>query len=244
MATILITSGGTKVYIDEVRHIGNMSSGRFGAELARWALKLGHSVIFLYAKGSQRPDQLTLNLKGNTTENRDAKLMTDIGYLLTDQQYLHAVQTRLFMIEYRDFNDYAEKLEKWCRKPLVDCILLTAAVSDYGMPATGGKISSDKDEITFTLTKNPKLITLVKGWAPKATLVGFKLLVDTTPEEMWEAVKKQMDAAGSDWVVANDLRSIKEGKHTVHLYLKDCSDPVTFDKDPALRVIECVAEGK
>ena len=56
MATILITSGGTKVYIDEVRHVGNMSSGRFGADLAREALRLGHTVIFLYATVAAEKD--------------------------------------------------------------------------------------------------------------------------------------------------------------------------------------------
>ena len=31
---ILITSGGTKVKIDQVRHIGNMSKGTFGSKIA------------------------------------------------------------------------------------------------------------------------------------------------------------------------------------------------------------------
>ena len=220
MATILITSGGTKVAIDEVRHIGNMSSGRFGANLAREALKMGHTVIFLHAKGSHRPDQVTLDLRANTRENRDEGLMKGIGELLADQSYLNAVYTNLIMVEYRDFYDYAEKLEHWSRKSGLDYILLAAAVSDYGMPATGGKISSDKDEIAFTLTKLPKLIAKVKQWAPKATLVGFKLLVDATESEMDAAVQKQFDAAGSDFVVANDLRDIKSGYHRVYVYAK------------------------
>ena len=37
---VLITSGGTKVPIDTVRHIGNMSSGTFGAKIAFQLLEL------------------------------------------------------------------------------------------------------------------------------------------------------------------------------------------------------------
>ena len=40
---VLITSGGTKVPIDTVRHIGNMSSGTFGAKIAFQLLELGHN---------------------------------------------------------------------------------------------------------------------------------------------------------------------------------------------------------
>ncbi len=41
---VLITSGGTKVPIDSVRHIGNMSSGTFGAKIGYEALRAGHNV--------------------------------------------------------------------------------------------------------------------------------------------------------------------------------------------------------
>ena len=45
MATILITSGPTRQYIDRVRYLTNASSGRMGACLAEAALSLGHRVI-------------------------------------------------------------------------------------------------------------------------------------------------------------------------------------------------------
>lgn len=220
MATILITSGGTKVHIDEVRHVGNMSSGRFGADLARAALMRGHEVIFIYAKGSVRPDQVTLNLRGNTEANRDHKLMQDIAMVLGDVRYLEAVNSRLYMDEYRDFDEYAAKLEKWLTKlgHPPEVTMLTAAVSDYGMPPVGGKISSDKDEISFTMTRLPKLISKVKEWCPTTYLVGFKLLVGATLVDAANAVKKQQDVAHSDLVVVNDIREIKKGNHVLWVF--------------------------
>jgi len=229
MAMILITSGGTKVRIDEVRHIGNMSSGRFGADLARAALRQGHQVIFLHAKGSERPDRLTVDLKSKNCLSIFCKE-------LIDDKYLDAVQKNLFCIEYADFDSYAALLEKWLLQAKPDLTLLAAAVSDYGMPPTGGKISSDKDEISFTLTRLPKLITKVKQWCPTTKLIGFKLLVRASPEQIQQAVQSQIAAAGSDFVVVNDLEDIRKGTHIVHLYEAARMEQVeTFMETPSNR---------
>ena len=54
---ILITSGGCKVPIDDVRHIGNFSSGRYGAELLyNFWITGGHDIIFFHEKGSSTGD--------------------------------------------------------------------------------------------------------------------------------------------------------------------------------------------
>lgn len=226
MRTFLITSGGTKVRLDEVRHVGNMSSGRFGADIARAALRAGHYVVFLYAKGSIRPDQAVLDL-----DVPYADLLQQVTTVLADQAFLAGVRDNLNMIEYSDFDDYAKKLEIWARDT-PDVTILAAAVSDYGMPPTDGKISSDKDEITFTMTKLPKLITKIREWAPETLLVGFKLLVDTTLSAMTEAANKQIKDAGSDFVVANDLRDIKQGRHTLYVYGKTGA-PFVSNTNPA-----------
>ncbi len=44
MATILITSGPTRQYLDPVRYLTNASSGKMGAALCQAALDLGHEV--------------------------------------------------------------------------------------------------------------------------------------------------------------------------------------------------------
>ncbi|MCC6494215.1 MAG: phosphopantothenoylcysteine decarboxylase, partial [Pirellulales bacterium] len=47
MASILITSGPTRQYIDPVRYLTNASSGRMGSALAAAALELGHEVTII-----------------------------------------------------------------------------------------------------------------------------------------------------------------------------------------------------
>lgn len=46
---ILITSGGTRVPIDSVRHIANMSTGRYGAELADAFLDMERDINVLFS---------------------------------------------------------------------------------------------------------------------------------------------------------------------------------------------------
>ena len=52
---VLITSGGTKIKIDMVRSISNMSRGTFGSQIADSFLEEGWNVDFLAAKDSRLP---------------------------------------------------------------------------------------------------------------------------------------------------------------------------------------------
>lgn len=208
---ILITSGGTKVPLDEVRHLGNMSSGRFGADIAKAALRAGHKVTFLCAKGSVRPDEVTLNLgHGNSIRTLSA--------LLTDGDLIWGYRNLLTVDQFANFDEYASKLQQHLERDKPDVTMLAAAVSDYGGVPVVGKIPSDQDSMTFTLTRLPKLITHVKEWCPTTFLVGFKLLAGATPLGLFEAAQKQIVAARSDLVVANDLHDIKRGKHLLHVF--------------------------
>ncbi len=50
---ILVTSGGTSEYIDDVRIITNISTGKLGAKIAYAFLRAGHEVIYLHGKRSE-----------------------------------------------------------------------------------------------------------------------------------------------------------------------------------------------
>ncbi len=53
---ILVTSGPTRVPLDEVRFISSRSSGKLGVEIACLLLAHGAKVTFLHGTGSLRPD--------------------------------------------------------------------------------------------------------------------------------------------------------------------------------------------
>lgn len=241
MKTVLVTSGGTMVYIDPVRHfvnyfpedeiddpigLRNMSHGTFGSMIATEFLKAGHRVIFLCAKHSKRPYTVVYNAR---------RMFLDPAYWLDFENEKYNV-SRLFQcyggnygeIEYDTFDDYSEKLGLILKgeisppvgvfrtgwKP--DITVLAAAVSDYGVVEHPEKIRSG-DALTIQMSPLPKLISNVKKWHPETTLVGFKLLVQATREELVAAARKSIETNNCDIVVANDLASIRAANHTVHL---------------------------
>ena len=217
---ILITSGGTKIPIDRVRHIANMSSGTFGSKIAYEALKLEHNVGFFYAKNSKTPFTFNSNLIQLGRDN-----------LLKEMSRLESIKYDMFMYgskynewTYDSFDTYMSELERMISQTIPDVIILAAAVSDYGVDNyVDGKIRSKDADMTIRLKALPKVISKVKQWAPNARLVGFKLLVDSTDNELVERAYESVKANGCDMVVANDLRDIKNNAHKLIIVKKDGS---------------------
>jgi len=52
----IITAGGTREPIDEVRFVGNNSTGQLGSDIADEAFKGGRSVCFIHGHGSTMPE--------------------------------------------------------------------------------------------------------------------------------------------------------------------------------------------
>jgi len=221
MKKVLISSGGTSVPIDDVRKITNMSSGRFGCQIARVALKDSHRVYYLCAKGSRRPFVVDADL--------DRRSLDDIVEELAEINKLHR---HSWYVErpYGTFDEYAGGLETLLRQEHPDITILAAAVSDFGVARTEGKISSGKNK-SLKFEPLPKLIKHVKEWCPATMLVGFKLLSGSTPEQLKAAAMKQIKEAGSDLVVANDLTDLRAGQHKLTIFENDGASSVIGPSD-------------
>jgi len=203
---VLITSGGTKTMIDSVRHIGNMSNGTFGKNIANEFLTHDNcEVTFLYAKNSKAPHIFNVNafdiLEGSF------KKCEEFRQNLLNKPYKYVC------IPYDNFDKYAELL-RLLLKSRWDIIILAAAVSDFTPESpANGKIDSNVNNLTINLVKTPKLISEVRGYCPDAYIVGFKLLVGSTDEELLTAMNKQLKTNDINMVVGNDLRDIKNDEH-------------------------------
>lgn len=220
---ILITSGGTKIPIDKVRDITNMSKGTFGSKIASELLKLGHEVIFFKAKNSKSPFQFDYNFFGKAALAQEA-FNKKVDFV--NQHY-----SRYNELEYSTFNEYREILERIIKFNQPDVVMLAAAVSDYGVENPhDGKIRSN-DLLTIKLVQLPKIIHLIKTWHPNCKLVGFKLLVGSKEYELVDAAKRSIAENGCDMIVANDLTDIKDGKHKVHLVFPK-TDTLLYETDP------------
>lgn len=204
---VLITSGGTKIKIDSVRDITNMSSGTFGSKIATQFLELGHQVVFLHAKNSKTPFKLELDLLTDNSalqkvmyKQRDVFRYQSLGATYQEQTFQY-------------YQDYAQNLWNLIESQKPDIVILVAAVSDYDVKnSVNGKIRSSSD-MNIELTILPKLISQIKLKHPEVFLVGFKLLVDSTEEQLKTEILKSIENNQCDLVVGNDLTDLKNGKH-------------------------------
>jgi phosphopantothenate-cysteine ligase len=209
---VLVTSGGTKIPIDTVRHIANMSKGTFGSKLATWFLKNNQKVDFLCASGSKTPFSTNIDL--NSVSPSEA-----VGALAKLCWFSENFGDNYHQYDYKTFDDYSKDLCNLIDEKKVehtpDIIVLAAAVSDYGTKPMNGKIRSKDEDMSIQLHKLPKLIGRIKKKCPSAFLVGFKLLVGSTDSELIEAARQSIKKNGCDMVIANDLRDIKNDDHRV-----------------------------
>jgi phosphopantothenate--cysteine ligase len=225
---VLLTSGGTKVPIDRVRSITNMSRGTFGAKIARQLLLYPDvNLTYLGAKEFRMP--FSVHEDFAASQNYEA-IQTVVERAV---QYTNCKE-RYCQITYKTFDDYAARL-KGCfaadiHRP--DVVILAAAVSDYIVPnPVDGKVRST-DNLAVQLEKAPKLIRQIKEWHPDCKLIGFKLLVDSNDEELILAARDSIDKNGCDLVVANDLRDIRAGKHRLLLVSDTIEEHHSREDDP------------
>lgn len=227
MRKVLITSGGTKVPIDRVRHIANMSSGTFGSKIALESLKAGFRTDFFYAKNSKTPFTFKANLmEGGVTEYLNSMVELE---LMKDNIRKYA--DNYTESTYEDFDTYNIFLRDRILEEKPNIIVLAAAVSDYGVENyVDGKIRSrNESDMTIKLKPLPKIISKVREWQPDAYIVGFKLLVDSTREELIEASMKSIKDNDCDMIVANDLRDIKKNSHKLIILQRNVKGIQTFD---------------
>lgn len=225
---ILLTSGGTKIPIDEVRHIANMSSGTFGAKIGVECLNRGHDLYFMASKDSKTPTKFTYDFAKNSREF----ITTEV---IKNAIWHESISSRYAEVTYTSFDDYLETLKDFIDIGRIDAIILAAAVSDYGCVPHEGKVKS-KDDMNIQLYPLPKIISKIKNeWGYKGILVGFKLLVGSTEEELFKASYSSIIKNNCDFVVANDLRDIKNNNHKIMIV--DRKDYTHYPKEKSVTSI-------
>lgn len=204
---ILITSGGTRVPIDNVRSITNFSNGGFGRRLAIEFLLKNHHVTHLHSINAPTPFEFKVDLVNARGKDYSSEL-----------ESLHCF-SRKYMSKYSSFTfdtytDYIISISGLSTAFKYDVILLCAAVSDFTVDVTEAKLSSDMNH-SLSLTPTKKVIDIVRKNQPNTKLVGFKLLSNVLEEELFQASFNQINKSGSDIVIANRLEDIKGVNKTV-----------------------------
>jgi phosphopantothenate-cysteine ligase len=215
---ILVTGGGTLVPIDDVRQITNMSTGRFSTAISEAALRRGAHVWHVHGKGALTP-----------FDSR-ARFHLDCPDITAELARLQALKAEYDEVKHRlnvvplvegTVPEYAETLERLLKTEPIDIVFLAMAVSDFAPIPDPGKIASEIDELVVHCRRLPKLIRSVRDWSPSVYLIGFKLLSGSTEAALIDRARRDLTVNRADLTVANDLRLIRQGRHTIHLVRPD-----------------------
>ena len=224
---ILVTSGGTSEAIDQVRSITNHSTGRLGKVITETLLKAGHQVCLITTRQALKPElhpNLTMIEIQNTSD-----LLQEMKRIVPDYQVLiHSMAVSDYSPVYMaglDEVQASQDLSEFLHKKNME-----------------SKISS-KDEVqVLFLKKNPKIISLVKEWKPSIHLIGFKLLVDVTKENLIQIARESLEKNQADLIVANDLTQINANQHLAYLVEEKDYQLVTSKQEIADFLVKRIQE--
>jgi phosphopantothenoylcysteine decarboxylase/phosphopantothenate--cysteine ligase len=180
---VLITGGATREKIDGIRFISNVSTGQTAARICERFALAGWQVTYLHGEQAVQP-------------NSDAKI-----------------------VEFTNVEDLNERLRAELGREDYAAVIQCAAVSDYTIDRVNGttpnsqaKIPSEQ-ALRLELRPTSKILPNLKEYSRNKNLrvVGFKLLNNSTPEELQTAADKIL-TAGADVVVANDWAQLTQDR--------------------------------
>ena len=219
---ILITGGPTNEPIDEVMKITNMSTGSMPVRLAQLFEEAGDQVCFIVNK--------SVNTRGLTCRMHKIETTQDMYQALEEEsaQHYDAVIHASAVGDYKpQFSFLLEDLAKELYEKSKDggfsseAEILSILENPDCVVDDGSKISSYQKNLTVKLGLTPKLISHLRRWYPDALLVGFKLLENVSKEELVEVAKKLCNKNQMDYIMANDLAKLREGKSARHLVSRE-----------------------
>ena len=99
----------------------------------------------------------------------------------------------------------SDSLEKLLKQSInnYDIVIHAAAVSDFSVVSTPGKIDS-ASTVDLRLTPQKKIIDEIKKWNPSIKLIGFKA-IHTISDQALQELKTKMKKNSADAVIINDI---------------------------------------
>jgi len=174
---ILITSGGTMEYIDPIRVITNLSSGKMGYAIVKECLEQGAKVTHIVGNSSIYSTSNSFNLENLITikVNTSDEMYSKVIYEITSKKY--------------------------------DIVIFAAAVTDFKLAQTSDKKipSQISRSINLELIPTKKIINEIKLIDKDLFLVGFKAYYDVPDSYLINKAKEKLTECNADIIVANDV---------------------------------------
>ncbi|MBF0776140.1 phosphopantothenate--cysteine ligase [Streptococcus azizii] len=224
---ILITSGGTSEAIDRVRSITNHATGSLGKIMAEKCLAAQLEVTLVTTKTAIKPsyqDGLTI------VEITD---VASLIHTLEELVPLHDVMIHSMAVS--DYSPvYMTGLEQVKMAPNLESLLDETNAEE--------KISSNDEYQVLFLKRTPKAISLIKQWNPDILLIGFKLLVNVSQDELFRVARDSLIKNQADYVLANDLTDIGPNRHKAYLLTQEQVYPAHTKEEIADIILEKIVK--
>lgn len=224
MKNIIIDAGPTNERIDAVMKITNMSTGALGAIIADTLLETYgdeiENIFYVSTKLSYKPKLKSDKIKFYKVESTD-DLIDTLEYLFKtysidaivhsaavgDYKGRYVIRAEDIIEEIVD-TDFSQLTVEEKREKLLDIFKSPKAVCNDDT-----KISSYEENLMVMLDLTPKVISKIKEFNPDTKLIGFKLLEGVSEDELFNVATKLLKKNNADYIVANLLDRIGNGKH-------------------------------
>jgi phosphopantothenoylcysteine decarboxylase/phosphopantothenate--cysteine ligase len=196
---VLVTAGSTVEYIDSVRILTNLSSGKMGLNIAQQCLDKGFNVTLVYGHG-------TLNIPVDPRMNIIRVRTTEEMFKAVKERILRGKQHVVFhAAAIADFS-----------------ISHSSKNRSYKMDTRNGTR-------TLKLVPTAKIIDRIKEFDKKVFLVAFKTEYDILEELLIKKAFDKLRECNGDLIVANDVsrRGCDFGSDTNEVYIIDKEKNIT-----------------
>ena len=126
-----------------------------------------------------------------------------------------------------------------------DIFISTAAVSDFEFKKKSDKKIDSTQSLSIDLKPTSKIIRQIKKINPDIFMVGFKAEFNISRDEIVECARRQIDEAGTDLVVANDICKNRFGSDDNEVFLIDDGVmhlPQASKRDIAKSIFDVISE--
>ncbi|MDW0141659.1 MAG: bifunctional phosphopantothenoylcysteine decarboxylase/phosphopantothenate--cysteine ligase CoaBC [Nitrososphaeraceae archaeon] len=190
---VLVTAGSTVEYIDSVRILTNLSSGKMGLNIAQQCLDKCFNVTFVYGHGSLNiPDDPRMNIIRIKTTEEMLKVVKE--RILNEKQHIvfHAAAVADFSI-----------LHSSKKRP--------------------NKMDTRNGSKTIKLVPTTKIVDKIKQFDNKIFLVAFKAEYGISKELLVKRALAKLNECNGDLIVANDVsrKGCDFGSDTNEVYIID-----------------------
>lgn len=235
MKKILITGGPTNEPIDEVMKITNMSTGGTSVALAETFASHDYDVVAILNNSVKLEPRE--NLRVVHIETTDDMLNAIEAEARHDD--IDAIIHASAVGDYK--SDYTFLLEDMADEIYANLANVKSAEDILKIMKNpnckidnSSKISSYQENLTVKLGLTTKIISKLRFWFPDALLVGCKLLENVEKGELFDVAAALCNKNNMDYILANDLADLRQGKLARYLINKDGFTQIILENTDAI----------